>query len=236
MKSVMAGVMVLSMAAAATTFAQVQPPQDRINTAIARAREVGIPVALLESKIAEGKAKGVSLERIAVAVERRQAALERASDALKGRPEVEAADLSVAADAVESGVSKAVLQAIADLAPRERRAVAIAALTQLVQMGTIPEAALDRVRDALKRGPDALANLPAQAAAAQGRRGGGGPPEGVQPGSNAGTGRGTPPAGPPAAVPSPGGASQPSRPGGPPATPGTGATTPGTGRGNSKGR
>ena len=76
------GVMILALAGLDLATAQVQPPQDRINTALARARQVGIPVALLESKIAEGKAKGVSLDRIAEAVERRQAS------ARKGEPGV----------------------------------------------------------------------------------------------------------------------------------------------------
>jgi hypothetical protein len=42
------------VASAGVAAAQVQPPQERINTGLARAREVGIPIALLESKIAEG--------------------------------------------------------------------------------------------------------------------------------------------------------------------------------------
>ena len=119
------GVMILALAGVDLATAQVQPPQDRINTALARARQVGIPVALLESKIAEGKAKGVSLDRIAEAVERRQAALEKASQALRGQPDA-ASSLSVGADAVEAGVSDAALKAIADNAPRDRRNVAIA--------------------------------------------------------------------------------------------------------------
>jgi hypothetical protein len=204
-------VMILVLTGAGLAAAQVQPPQDRINTALARARQVGIPVALLESKIAEGKAKGVSMERIALAVERRQAALEKASQALRGQPNA-ASSLSVGADAVESGVSEAVLKAVADNAPRERRNVAIATLTELVRQGDVPEAALARVRDALARGPDALANLPAQAAAARrgdagaaGQRGGGRP--GAEPG-------------PPAGVPAPGRPPQAGKPGGPPDSPG----------------
>jgi hypothetical protein len=147
--------------------AQTQPPQDRMTTALDRAREVGIPVTLLESKIAEGKAKGVSLERIAAAVERREAALEKAREALRDQPDADAS-LSVAADAVETGVSDAVLKAIAQTAPRDRRNVAIAALTELVHQGHGSQQALDRVRDALKRGPDALANLPAEAGSHRG--------------------------------------------------------------------
>ena len=144
------GVMILALAGVDLATAQVQPPQDRINTALTRARQVGIPVALLESKIAEGKAKGVSLDRVAEAVERRQATLEKASQALRGQPDA-ASSLSVGADAVEAGVSDAALKAIADNAPRDRRNVAIAVLTQLVEQGHASTTALERVTEALKR-------------------------------------------------------------------------------------
>jgi hypothetical protein len=223
-----AAVLALVVSGAGPVLAQVQPPQDRINTAIARARQVGVPVALLESKIAEGKAKGVSLERIATAIEKREAALERASQAMTGQQGIRGDDLSMAADALESGVSEAVLRTIAETAPRDRRAVAIAALTQLVELGHVPEAALDRVREALKRGPDALANLPAQAGKAAGR--GNGPPETSGSAGRRGGGSG----GPPASVPAPGGTSQPTKPGGKPETPGGPPTNP-AGRGNGPG-
>ena len=209
------GVMILALAGLDLANAQVQPPQDRINTALARARQVGIPVALLESKIAEGKAKGVSLERIADAVARREAALEKASEALRGQPEA-ASILSVGADAVEAGVSEAALKAIADNAPRDRRNVAIAVLTELVEQGHTPAAALERVTEALKRGPDALANLPAQAAAARGGAAA----------TGARGGRSGAEAGPPASVPAPGTPPQAGRPGGPSTTTGR-PTTPG---------
>jgi hypothetical protein len=191
---------------AGPAMAQVQPPQDRIDTALARARQVGIPVALLDSKMAEGKAKGIPMERIAEAVERRLDALERASGVMKGHDAVGEAELGVAAHALESGVSEAVLQAVAESAPRERRAVAIAALTYLVDLGHVPAEALARVQDALARGPEALLNLPAEA----GRRGGGPgvPPAGGGPAAAAG---------PPGGLPPPGGESQGARPGGPPA-------------------
>jgi hypothetical protein len=211
MRIVTAAIAMLLVVGVDLALAQVQTPQDRINTALVRARQVGIPVALLESKIAEGKAKGVSLERIATAVTRREAALERASQVMKGQPGTSEAELAVAADSIESGVSDAVLKAVAETAPRDRRAVAIAALTQLVELGHVPDVALARVQDALKRGPEALLNLPAEA----GRRGGG--PSTVQP-PDAGRGRGGAGGGPPESVPAPGGTTQPSRPGGP-ATP-----------------
>lgn len=217
-------VVVLALAGAVPAIAQVQPPQERINTALARARQVGIPAALLESKIAEGKAKGVSLERIAAAIERREAALERARQVL-GSDADAASSLGVGADAIESGVSDVVLKAVAETAPRERRTVAIAVLTELVNQGHASETALARVREALKRGPDALSNLPAEAGA--GRRGGG-PPDGQRPG-NAGGRAGAEP-GPPAGVPAPGKPPQAGRPegagggrtGGRPTTPGRG--------------
>src|SRR5688572_16564622 len=200
-------VVVMVLTGAGQSNAQVQPPQERINTALARARQVGIPVALLESKIAEGKAKGVSLDRIAVAIERRQAALERASRALPGGADMPST-LAVSADAIESGVSDAVLRAVADNAPGDRRNVAIAALTELVKQGHAPEAALERVREALQRGPDALSNLPAEAS--KGRAVGRG-----SDGTNRGNARGCAGGGdaaPPAAVPGPGKPSQAGRP------------------------
>ena len=137
----------IALSGSARANAQAQPPQERINAALTRAQQVGTPVSLLESKIAEGKAKGVSLERIAVAIERRQAALERASEALRGEADA-ASTLAVGADAIEAGVSEAVLRAVGGDAPRDRRNVAIAALTELVHQGHTPEAALARVRTA----------------------------------------------------------------------------------------
>ena len=200
--------------------AMAQTAQERIDAATAHAREAGIPVTLLESKVAEGKAKGIPMDRIAAAVERREVAIEKASQALRGRPDVGAADLSVGADAIETGVSAAVLKAIADSAPRDRRVVAIAALTELVPEGHVPEAALDRVKDALKRGPDALANLPAEAAGGQGHSG----DQQNAPGSN-GQGRGGA-HGPPSSVPAPGTSTEPTKPGGKPADPGKSTSTP----------
>ena len=201
--------------------ALAQTTQERIDAATSHAREAGIPVALLESKVAEGKAKGIPMDRIAAAVERREAALEKAGQALRGHSDVGAADLSVGADAIDSGVSAAVLKAIADFAPRDRRVVAIAALTELVREGHVPEAALEQVKDALKRGPDALANLPAQAAAGQSRGGG----QSNTPGSNAGQGHGGA-QGPPSSVPAPGTSTEPTKPGGKPADPGKPTSTP----------
>jgi hypothetical protein len=193
------------MALLATPLAAQTGPEARIEAALERARAGGMPVAVLESKVAEGRAKNVPMARIAIAVENRAMAMERAHAALsraqQDRPSVQ--DVAVATDAIEAGVSEAVLESIAKTAGAERRTVAIAALTYLVDQGHVPEAALDRVEEALARGGDALANLPGMAGGAG--PGVGGPPAGV------------PAGGPPAGVGRPGGppGQQGGRPGGP---------------------
>jgi hypothetical protein len=184
---------VLAMAPAALI---AQTPEQRIERALQRAAPAGVPVQLLESKVAEGRAKGVAPARIADAVERRLEVLQRVQTSIGARHQLTTEELGVAADAVQSGVNDAVLNALARTAPRERRAAAMATLHQLVQLGQTPEEALQRVTQALQRGPEALMNLPAQAAAARGGTHGGGPPQGA--GNSASSqGRGGPPAGVP---------------------------------------
>jgi hypothetical protein len=139
--------------------------QSRIEAAMDAAITAKIPTALLESKIAEGKAKGVSPDRIAMAVEARLNGLVRASEVLQ-RADVEAAtqsELAVSADALEAGVSENALVKVSRSAPTERRAVAVATLTGLVQLGHASEVALARVSAALGTNA-ALANLQAEVA------------------------------------------------------------------------
>jgi uncharacterized membrane protein YgcG len=211
-------VLALTVSSAGAAYAQATSPQERISAVLARARQASIPVSLLESKIAEGRAKGVSQERIAAAIERRFVALERASQALRGEPDA-AASLAVGADAIESGVSEAVLKALAESAPRDRRNVAIATLTELVTQGQAPERALGRVRNALKGGPDALSNLPGETSSGRGnsgadgqQRGNSGKGSGSSSSGGGGGGGGGPASGPPAAVPAPGKPPQAERP------------------------
>jgi hypothetical protein len=188
-------VTIVLLLAAIAAPAAAQAPEESIARALDRARQAGVPVELLESKIAEGRAKGVPMARIATAVERRLEALQRAGNAVDRRHQLNTAELGVAADALQAGVSDEALRTIAERAPRERRAVAIATLAQLVQLGQASDVALRNVTAALQRGPEALMNLPAQAAAAAGRRG---PPAGVTGPANAGgQGRSGPPAGVP---------------------------------------
>ncbi|MBW3552909.1 MAG: hypothetical protein KY466_05335 [Gemmatimonadetes bacterium] len=171
-----------------------QDPQQRIAAALDRARAGGLPVELLESKIAEGRAKGVAMDRIAFAVEQRATAMTRAAEVLAGALPGQAVareDIAVGADALQAGVQEAALAHIAGTAGHERRTVAIAALAQLVAAGAVPAEALQRVKDAMARGDQALMNLPGMAGQA------GGPPAGIPPaGRPAGTGR-PPGAGPP---------------------------------------
>jgi hypothetical protein len=204
-------VVTLALIALLPAALEAQTAEERIEAAKIRAQSAGIPVALLDSKVEEGKAKGVPMDRIAVAVEHRGSALEQAHAAMAhGGQELSDADLAAGADALGAGISAAVLETISETAPQDRRAVAITALTELVQLEVAPEEALERVIEALERGPEALASLPGQAAEARDRRG---PPAGIGPAGGI-------PAGPPAAVPAPGqqpGAANPTgagRPGG----------------------
>jgi hypothetical protein len=221
MRSVIALAAAIVMLVWPASLARAQTPQERIDAAMARARDAGIPVALLESKVVEGRAKGVSMDRIAGAVERREVALKDASQALQGQ-QVGLTGLALAADAVESGVSQVVLQSLIKEAPQDRRLVALAALGHLVENGQAPPVALKAVQGAMGS-PEALVNLlslPPQAAGAVSGRGGRptqipgatGTPTGVQ-------------AGPPSGVPAPGTPPQAGRPGGPPADRGGRPTT-----------
>jgi hypothetical protein len=205
MRTMRALTTLMAMVLLAAPLAAQTGPEARIDAALERARAGGMPVEVLESKVAEGLAKNVAMARIAIAVENRAQAMERAHAALsraqQDRPSVQ--DVAVATDAIEAGVSEAVLETIAETAGAERRTVAIAALGYLVAEGHVPEVALARVQAALAQGGDALANLPGMAGGAG--QGVGGPPAGV------------PAGGPPAGVGRPGGppGQQSGRPGGP---------------------
>lgn len=165
----LAAALVLSPAAL-----RAQDANARVDAALESAVEAGIPASLLEQKIAEGKAKGVPMERIAAAVEKRLEALTQAREAMTkaGLESATAGELSVAADAVQGGVSQTALAAISQRSSGDNREVAIAVLTDLVAMGHASEQALVQVEAALARGPEALANLRAESAGQLGAQGG----------------------------------------------------------------
>ena len=145
--------------------AQQGDPGTRIDAAMAAAARAEIPVTLLESKVNEGRAKGIAEARIASAVEARLQALVRARTALeRGRAQaVSAGELSIAADALQAGVREDAMVDVMTGAPAERRAVATAVLTELVELGLASEVALARVQAALAQGGEALVNLPGEA-------------------------------------------------------------------------
>lgn len=216
----------LALLAAAPLSLHAQLPEsasERIEAARARAAQANIPVELIESKIAEGRAKGVAEARIAFAVERRAAALTRAQGALAHRGRNPSGDeLDAGADAMEAGVDANALRSAIEGAPDGKGAVAIAVLGALVGQGIPVENALGMVKQATSGGGDALANLPAQAAAARERRG---PPAGIgRAGGGQGGGRpsgvgaapGGVPSGPPAGVPAGGATAGSGKPAGTP--------------------
>lgn len=158
---------------AASAAAQATTPQARIDAAMQTAVEAGIPASLLESKVSEGKAKGVAMERIAAAVEARLEGLTRAQNALQkaGVGAYSEGELLVASEALSAGVSENALISVTTKAPAERRAVATAVLTDLVRLGYDEGAASARLDGALSSGPEALVNLRAEAAASLRARG-----------------------------------------------------------------
>ena len=157
----------------ATATAQAATPQARIDAAMRAAATAGIPASLLESKVREGEAKRVPLDRVAAAVEARFDALVRAKDALARADAtvVTEGELLVASEALRAGVTETALVRITRETSGERRAVATAVLTDLVRLGYEDGDAFARVHAALAGGPEALVNLRAEAAASLRARG-----------------------------------------------------------------
>lgn len=159
--------------ASAEARAQAATPEARLEAAMEAAARAEIPLSLLESKVREGEAKGVAMDRVAAAVETRLEALVQARDALR-RADLQVAsdgELLVAAEALRAGVSESALIEISQDAPEGRRAVATAVLTDLVRLGYESGSASARVNAALSGGPEALVNLRAEAAASLRARG-----------------------------------------------------------------
>lgn len=165
--------MLAIMALLAVPVVSTAQAQDPIADAFDRVTEAGIPVAHLEQLQAEGRAKGVPMDVLADAMQRRADALIRARDAMS-RQDTDATDAEMAAgaDALQAGVSDDVLRALAENSEGgDQRVAATAALGVLVEMGHVPAEALARVEEALQRGPTALANLRGEAMEARARRG-----------------------------------------------------------------
>lgn len=159
--------LITALLTAIPAAAAAQDGSARINASMQAAARAEIPTSLLESKVKEGRAKGIADARIASAVEARLEALLTARDALAdaGVESLTAGELSVAADAVQVGVSQRALVDVITSAPDERRAVATAVLASLVQLGIASDQAQAQVHGALSGGAEALANLQAEVAA-----------------------------------------------------------------------
>jgi hypothetical protein len=157
--------MLAALMTPAAARAQNASADARINAALESAAEAGVPVALLESKIAEGRAKGVARERIAAAVEARLNALVRASETMeRGRIRARTeSEFAVAADALQAGVSEDALIRTYNGASAQARVVAVAVLTDLVRLGVASETALEAV-SRTHGNAAALANLQAEVA------------------------------------------------------------------------
>jgi hypothetical protein len=164
-------VMAVLVLLAAPAMAAAQ--EEAIDQAFARVEAAGIPVAMLESLQAEGKARGVPMDVLADAMQRRADALIRAREAMRaGGPDVGDAELAAGADAIQAGVGEAVLAALAqNTAGSNQRVAATAALGVLVELGHVPYEALARVEEALARGPESLGALHGEAMQARTRRG-----------------------------------------------------------------
>jgi hypothetical protein len=164
-----------------------QTPEQRIEATTRRLTELNLPTSPIELRVAEGRAKGVPLDRIAAAVERRAEALVSAAAVLRAstsNPSVP--ELAAGADAIEGGIPTSALQQVIQGARAEDRPVALSVLTYLHRERGLPvDQALARVTEALREGPEALRSLPtgagrppeqARGAAVRGAAPGGGPP------------------------------------------------------------
>lgn len=131
----------------------------RIRAAIDHAASVGVPLSMLENKVAEGRAKGVPLARIAAAMEHRAEVLARVKSAMESRfGAVSEGELTAGADANEAGVSLDQLSRVGVQAGNDR-SMALTVLADLVANGQVPEHALLRVQAALNGGVGALTRL-----------------------------------------------------------------------------
>jgi hypothetical protein len=216
-KTVLVGLMAVLLTPVGLQAQGAEHAAERLQEAQARVLQAGIPAGLLESRISEGRAKGLTEERIAEIAERRAAGLLKAQEAIAGNGRSSSeAELGAGAAALEAGANGEALRAVIQQARENDASVALSVLGELLNQGIPVGHAQERVAAAMLRGGDALANLPQQAAEARERRGRpetagrpagagnpasvgkgtAGPPSGVP---TAGTNRGGPPAGTPAA-------------------------------------
>lgn len=127
----------------------------RLEAMILAAEEQGLPGDPLSRRMAEGQAKGASEEAIIAAAAKLKAGLQVALAALEagGHQNPTAGEITRGALALEKGVTRAELEAVARSAPGERRlAVAFEVLTDLAARGMPVDQALAMVTARLEGG------------------------------------------------------------------------------------
>lgn len=132
----------------------------RIQEAVTKARDAGVPAGPVLDKALEGIAKGVPAARLAPAVEAYAERLARAAAVLGEGPPP--AEIVAAADALGRGVPEGQLRAVRRVAGPEDRAIALVVLGDLVEMGVPADRAAGAIRDAIAagRGGETLLHLP----------------------------------------------------------------------------
>jgi hypothetical protein len=149
----------------------------RIQASYQHAAQIGIPTALLENKVAEGQAKGVSQAQIATAVEHRLELLQSSRTALMSNGQAaSAAEMNAGADAIAAGATLTSLLEVRSASGAQTGAGALTLLARFVQSGEASGSAVAHVETLLQQNPAlvsqaniaALANIGAAGAASQG--------------------------------------------------------------------
>ncbi len=123
--------------------------QAAITREIDRARERGLPVAVLVSKVREGRLKRASGPRIRTAVQALAVRLDSARAALGAQASPE--ELTAGADALAAGAGPGALRAVSLAIPARSAAAPLGALAQLVASGVAPGRAVEMIVALLRR-------------------------------------------------------------------------------------
>jgi hypothetical protein len=123
--------------------------REKLIPILTRARDRGLPVNALTSKVAEGLLRGVASPRIVSAV---QALEERLTTAYMALAPAQEPDIIAGADALAAGVKVNVLRSIRRSQPRSSVAVPLAVLAQLVSQGVSPNKATQIILKLIERG------------------------------------------------------------------------------------
>jgi hypothetical protein len=132
--------LIVGLAVAAPIAAQTTQG-DRLSLVLRDHQSRGLPVDPLRAKLAEGRAKGASEERIVAAVTLLAARMDTVARAL--RPTVSDAELREGAEALGASATPAMLARLRARAPKESLEPALIVLTRLLRRG-VPRDAAER--------------------------------------------------------------------------------------------